>query len=84
MTDKRETGSEQSPSKRIRKHAWTEKPRSEWTEEDWDDHVYYQNHRKPLRFQFGPDTTDEDIDNFLDTILGPKQDETGEKADQQE
>jgi hypothetical protein len=27
---------------------------------------------KPIRFQFGPDTSDEDIERFLDRILGPK------------
>jgi len=54
------------------KHAWADKPKEEWTEEDWDDYSYYQNNRKPMRFQFGPDTIGEDIDRFLDTILGPE------------
>ena len=54
-----------------RTHAWANKPKKEWTEEDWDDYSYYQNNRKPMRFQFGPDTTDKDIDRFLDKILGP-------------
>ena len=52
------------------KHAWADKPKEEWTKEDWDDYSYYQNNRKPIRFQFGPDTTDEDIDRFLDEVLG--------------
>lgn len=72
---------EEKPEKRVRKHDWANKPKEEWTEEDWDDHIYYLNHRKPLRFQFGPDTTDEDIDNFLDMILGPKQEERGEQGE---
>ena len=42
------------------------------------------NGRKPIRFQFGPDTTDEDIDNFLDMILGPEEDKQGEKRERQE
>jgi selenocysteine lyase/cysteine desulfurase len=27
--------------------------------------------KKPIRFIFGHDTTEEDIDRFLDSILGP-------------
>jgi hypothetical protein len=27
--------------------------------------------KKPMRFIFGHDTTEEDIDRFLDSILGP-------------
>ena len=28
--------------------------------------------KKPMRFQFGPDTTEEDIDRFLDMVLRSK------------
>ena len=34
--------------------------------------VHRSGSRKPIRFQFGPDTIDEDIEKFLDAILGPK------------
>ncbi len=34
--------------------------------------MHYQEHRKPMRFQFGHDATDEDIEKFLDMILGPE------------
>ena len=55
-----------------RKHDWTKKPKSEWNEEDWEDYYHYQSNRKPIRFQFGPDATEEDIDKFLDQIFGPE------------
>lgn len=67
MADKKENKHDKE-----RKHDWANKPSEEWTEEDWDDNSYYQNNRKPMRFQFGPDTTDEDIDKFLDEVLGPE------------
>jgi len=28
--------------------------------------------KKPIRFQFGPDTTNDDIEKFLDMIFGPE------------
>jgi hypothetical protein len=59
-----------------RKHDWANKPESEWTQEDREDRTYYMENRKPMRFQFGPDTTEADVDRFLDEILGP---ESGEK-----
>ena len=40
--------------------------------------------KKPIRFQFGPDTIDEDIENFLDMIFGPEEDKHGEQGEQQE
>jgi threonine aldolase len=52
-----------------RKHEWVGKPRSEWTKQDYEDNAYYQTHRQPLRFVFGKDTTEEDVDTFLDNIL---------------
>ena len=60
------------PQDNNRKHEWTKKPKSEWTEQDWDDYHHYQRNRKPIRFQFGPDATEEDIDKFLDQIFGPE------------
>lgn len=72
------------PGKRERTHAWTTKPKEEWTEEDWDDYWFYQNNRKPLRFQFGPDATEEDVDRFLDMLFDQKKDEAGEKGEQQD
>jgi len=52
------------------KHEWTKKPPEEWTKQDRKENMHYQEHRKPLRFQFGHDATDENIEEFLDMILG--------------
>jgi len=51
------------------KHEWTKKPKEEWTEQDYKENMHYQEHRKPMRFQFGHDATDEDIEKFLVKIL---------------
>ncbi len=55
-----------------RKDEWLKKPADQWTEEDKDDYADYQKNRRPLRFTFGKDTTEEDIDTFLDNLLGPE------------
>lgn len=52
------------------KHEWTKKPREEWTEQDIKENMHYQETRKPIRFQFGKDATEEDVDKFLDMVFG--------------
>ena len=60
---------EDNKKAKARKHEWVGKPRDQWTEQDYEDNAYYQNHRQPLRFFFGKGTTEKDIDTFLDNIL---------------
>jgi hypothetical protein len=38
-------------------------------DKDHADYADYQNNRRPNRFILGKDTTEEDIDIFLDNIL---------------
>lgn len=52
------------------KHEWTKKPPEEWTEQDIKENMHYQETRKPLRFLFGKDATEEDVDEFFNNIMG--------------
>ncbi len=62
--------SDNKKSKSIeRNHA--KKSKKEQTELDKNEKTQNQEHRKPKRFQFGHDTTDEDIEKFPDMVLGP-------------
>jgi hypothetical protein len=61
---------EKKTPKRERKDEWLGKPRDQWTEEDKEDYADFQKNPRPLRFFFGKDTTDEDIDAFLDILFG--------------
>lgn len=65
------------------KHEWTKKPPEEWTEQDIKENMHYQETRKPIRFQFGHDATDEDIEKFLDMILGPDPEKNNEENNQE-
>ena len=55
------------------KHEWRKKPPEEWTGQDKKENAHYQRNKKPIRFQFGHDATDENIERFLDDILGPEE-----------
>lgn len=64
------------------KHEWTKKPKEEWTEQDYKENMHYQEHRKPLRFQFGHDATEEDIEEFLDMVFGSKSNKNPEEKNE--
>jgi hypothetical protein len=53
------------------KNNFAEENKTKQTELDKKEKTQNQKTRKPMRFQFGPDTREEDIENFLDLILGP-------------
>ena len=59
-----------------------QKSKEEWTEQDRKENMHYQEHRKPLRFQFGHDATEEDVDKFLDMILGPEPEDSKEENEE--
>mgnify|MGYP001097943041 CR=1 FL=1 len=61
------------------KNDFTKKPKQEETEQDNEEKKQNQEASKPMRFQFGHDTTDEDIERFLDKILGPDPEKNNDK-----
>jgi hypothetical protein len=70
--------SEKEIDPKDNKHKSAKKHKQEGIEQDKKEKKQYQETSKPVRFQFGHDATDEDIEKFLDMILGSEKNKNQE------